>query len=124
MFQCLAVDIGAGSGRIMRCVIDDNKKITLDEIARFGNESREKNGFLRWNITQLVSDIKAGLAKAAALGKPDAIAVDTWGVDYVMLDIKLADRNLHKKYTGVYLYGNFKRYHPAAGWFGYVPLWH
>ena len=86
MFQCLAVDIGAGSGRIMRCVIDDNKKITLDEIARFGNESREKNGFLRWNITQLVSDIKAGLAKAAALGKPDAIAVDTWGVDYVMLD--------------------------------------
>ena len=42
MFQCLAVDIGAGSGRIMRCVIDDNKKITLDEIARFGNESRER----------------------------------------------------------------------------------
>lgn len=86
MFQCLAVDIGAGSGRIMRCVIDDNKKITLDEIARFGNESREKNGFLRWNVSQLVSDIKAGLAKAATLGKPDAIAVDTWGVDYVMLD--------------------------------------
>ena len=86
MFQSLAIDIGAGSGRIMRCTIDDNKKITLEEIARFPNESRDKNGFLRWNITQLISDIKAGLAKAAAEQKPDAIAVDTWGVDYVMLD--------------------------------------
>lgn len=86
MFNCLAIDIGAGSGRIMRCTISDAGKVGLDEIARFPNENRESNGRLRWNVEKLIADIKAGLAKAAAEMKPDAVAVDTWGVDYVFLD--------------------------------------
>ena len=86
MFNCLAIDIGAGSGRIMRCTITNDEKIDLTEIARFPNESRMVDGRLRWDIDKLVADIKAGLAKAAAEMKPDAVAVDTWGVDYLLLD--------------------------------------
>ncbi len=86
MFNCLAIDVGAGSGRIMRCTISDSGKIGLKEIARFPNESRMSGGHLRWNIEKLISDILAGLRKAASEQKPDAVAVDTWGVDYVLLD--------------------------------------
>ena len=86
MFNCFAVDIGAGSGRVMRCSISDAGKIDLEEISRFPNESRMVDGHLRWDIETLIRDIKAGLAKGAAEVKPDAVAVDTWGVDYVLLD--------------------------------------
>lgn len=86
MFNCFAVDIGAGSGRVMRCSISDAGKIDLEEISRFPNESRMVDGHLRWDIEALIRDIKAGLAKGAAGLKPDAVAVDTWGVDYVLLD--------------------------------------
>lgn len=86
MFNCLAIDIGAGSGRIMRCTISDAGKVDLTEIARFPNNSREVDGVLRWDIEALITDIKAGLAKGAAEQKPDAVAVDTWGVDYLLLD--------------------------------------
>ena len=79
MFNCLAIDIGAGSGRIMRCTISDAGKVDLTEIARFPNNSREVDGVLRWDIEALITDIKAGLAKGA-------VAVDTWGVDYLLLD--------------------------------------
>ena len=73
MFNCLAIDIGAGSGRIMRCTIANDEKIDLTEIARFPNESRMVDGRLRWDIDKLVADIKAGLAKAASEMKPDAV---------------------------------------------------
>ena len=86
MFNCLAIDIGAGSGRIMRCTVSDAGRIDLVEISRFPNNSREVDGVLRWDIDALLADIKAGLAKGAAEMKPDAVAVDTWGVDYVLLD--------------------------------------
>lgn len=86
MFNCLAIDIGAGSGRIMRCTISDAGTVDLTEIARFPNNSREVDGVLRWDIEALITDIKAGLAKGAAEQKPDAVAVDTWGVDYLLLD--------------------------------------
>ncbi len=86
MFNCLAIDIGAGSGRIMRCTVSDAGKIDLTEISRFPNNSREVDGVIRWDIDALLADIKAGLAKGAAEMKPDAVAVDTWGVDYVLLD--------------------------------------
>lgn len=86
MFNCLAIDIGAGSGRIMRCTISDAGKVDLTEIARFPNNSREVDGVLRWDIEALITDIKAGLANGAAEQKPDAVAVDTWGVDYLLLD--------------------------------------
>lgn len=86
MFNCLAIDIGAGSGRIMRCTVSDAGKVELTEISRFPNNSREVDGALRWDVGALVADIKAGLAKGAAEMKPDAVAVDTWGVDYLFLD--------------------------------------
>ena len=66
MFNCLAIDIGAGSGRIMRCTVSDAGKIDLVEISRFPNNSREVDGVLRWDIDALLADIKACLAKVAA----------------------------------------------------------
>ncbi len=88
MFNCLAIDIGAGSGRVMRCTISDDSTVSLEEVSRFPNDSAVRDGHLRWNLADLMRDIKAGLEKGAKERKPDAVAVDTWGVDYVLLDAR------------------------------------
>ena len=85
MFNCLAIDIGAGSGRVMRCTISDAEKSVWRNLP-LSERERMIDGHLRWDIETLIGDIKAGLAKGAAEQKPDAVAVDTWGVDYVLLD--------------------------------------
>ncbi len=82
----LAIDIGASSGRhILGCLKDG--KLCLEEIYRFEDYLVQDNGSLIWNIEKLVSEVKAGIEKCAKLGKiPSTIAIDTWGVDYVLLD--------------------------------------
>jgi rhamnulokinase len=82
----LAIDIGASSGRhILGCV--EHGKLKLEEIYRFEDYLLNKNGSLEWDIEKLVAEVKAGIAKCAQLGKiPETIAIDTWGVDYVLLD--------------------------------------
>ena len=82
----LAIDIGASSGRhILGCV--ENGKIELEEIYRFDNGIHEENGSLVWAIDHLLREVKAGIAKCKELGKlPSSVAIDTWGVDYVLLD--------------------------------------
>ena len=83
----LAVDIGAGSGRHILGSIQDGK-LVLEEIHRFENGmDRQEDGHLTWDHERLFREIKAGLKKAGELGKvPSYIAIDTWGVDYVLLD--------------------------------------
>ncbi|MCR4594204.1 MAG: rhamnulokinase [Clostridiales bacterium] len=82
----LAIDIGASSGRHILGYIE-NGKICLEEIYRFEDYLREENGSLVWDIQKLVREVKAGIAKCGENGKiPATIAVDTWGVDYVLLD--------------------------------------
>lgn len=82
----LAIDIGASSGRHILGYIE-NGKIQLEEIYRFEDYLKEENGSLIWDIEKLVREVKAGIAKCGALGKiPATIAIDTWGVDYVLLD--------------------------------------
>lgn len=82
----LAIDIGASSGRHILGYIEDGK-IRLEEIYRFEDYLKEKNGSLIWDIEKLVREVKAGIAKCGDLGKiPATIAIDTWGVDYVLLD--------------------------------------
>ncbi len=82
----LAVDIGASSGRhILAEVVDGYMK--LEEVYRFQNGMQEKNGALCWDLEQLFSEIKTGMKKCKELSKiPVSIAVDTWGVDFVLLD--------------------------------------
>lgn len=87
MSNCyLAVDIGASSGRHMLAEVE-NGRMKLQEIHRFENGMQEKNGHLCWDLEHLFSEIKIGMAKCKELGKiPVSVAVDTWGVDFVLLD--------------------------------------
>ncbi len=82
----LAVDIGASSGRhILGCL--DNGKIILEEVYRFDNIQVSKNGHDCWDIDMLFESIVVGIKKCGEIGKiPSSIAIDTWGVDYVLLD--------------------------------------
>lgn len=82
----LAVDIGASSGRHMLASMKDGK-MHLEEVYRFPNGMDDKNGTLCWDVDRLFTEIKNGLKKCKEIGKiPVSMAIDTWGVDYVLLD--------------------------------------
>lgn len=82
----LAIDIGASSGRHILGYID-NGKLHLEEIYRFENFLCEEKGSLIWDIAHLVDEVKNGIKKCGEIGKiPTTVAIDTWGVDYVLLD--------------------------------------
>ena len=86
MTYYLAIDIGASSGRHILGYID-NGRLKLEEIHRFENYITNQNGTLVWDIEHLVSEVKKGIAKCKEIGKiPCTVAIDTWGVDYVLLD--------------------------------------
>ncbi|MDD3220403.1 MAG: rhamnulokinase [Lachnospiraceae bacterium] len=82
----LAVDIGASSGRhILGCMVDG--KMQLEEIYRFENGMKKKDGHLVWNHEVLFANIKAGMKKCKEMGKiPVSMGIDTWGVDFALLD--------------------------------------
>ena len=82
----LAVDIGASSGRHILGSFN-NGKIELEEVYRFKNGFSEKNGHDCWNHEHLLAEIKNGLKKCKEIGKiPETVGIDTWGVDFVLLD--------------------------------------
>ena len=82
----LAIDIGASSGRHMLASMV-NGKIQLEEVYRFPNGMDNKNGTLCWDVERLFTEIKNGLKKCREIGKiPSYMGIDTWGVDYVLLD--------------------------------------
>ncbi len=82
----LAIDIGASSGRHILGSIQ-NGKLVLEEIYRFKNGAELVDGKLVWNDKGLFESIVEGLKKCKELGKiPYSIGVDTWGVDYALLD--------------------------------------
>ena len=82
----LAFDLGASSGRLMLGIFD-GETIALQELHRFPNEPVFVNGTLMWDIYRLLLEMKEGLKKAAALKLPiSGIGIDTWGVDYGLLD--------------------------------------
>ena len=85
MDYCLAIDIGASSGRHIAGWRTD-KGIETKEIYRFPNGVREENGHLIWDTEALFYHVKEGIRAACGeLGKPMSLSVDTWGVDYVLL---------------------------------------
>ncbi len=80
----LAVDLGAESGRVM-AVHFDGSRLQLEELNRFPNTTVVVNNQLHWDFLRLWRDIQAGIAKGKAL-QPASIGVDTWGVDFGLLD--------------------------------------
>ncbi|MBQ6930128.1 MAG: rhamnulokinase [Oscillospiraceae bacterium] len=86
MAYCLAIDIGASSGRHLLGEIKDGK-LEITEIYRFENGIRENDGTLVWDVDVLCENVIKGLEKCRELGRiPQTVAIDTWGVDYVLLD--------------------------------------
>lgn len=82
----LAIDIGASSGRHVLGHVADGK-IQLEEVHRFENGLYEKNGHRCWDTEMLFREIINGMKKCAELSKiPISIGIDTWGVDFVLLD--------------------------------------
>ena len=82
----LAVDIGASSGRHILSHLEDGK-IVLEEVFRFENGMQEIDGHKCWDSDLLFSNIKEGMKKCSELGKvPAYMGIDTWGVDYVLVD--------------------------------------
>lgn len=82
----LAVDIGASSGRHILGWMEDGA-LHLEEIYRFPNGVKRTASGLVWDMEALIREVKSGIRKCAEIGRiPVSIAIDTWGVDYVLLD--------------------------------------
>ena len=81
----LALDFGASSGRAIIGTLKDGK-LTFTEVHRFANAPSEKDGSFYWDMDQLFAETKTGIKKALKV-EPNlkGIAVDTWGVDYVLV---------------------------------------
>lgn len=81
----LALDFGASSGRAILATYDGTA-IHLQEVHRFVNEPLLENGHLFWNVPELMNQLEIGLQKAFLLDSYESIGIDTWGVDYGLLD--------------------------------------
>lgn len=81
----MAIDFGASSGR---AVIGDfdGEKITLTEIHRFSNDPVILGKTMYWDVLRLFHEIKQSLIKSKAYGEIESVAIDTWGVDFGLLD--------------------------------------
>ena len=88
MKRYLAADFGAGSGRVI-VGTPSTEGIQLEEIHRFENNQKMIDGHLRWDFDALFNELKTGLKKAFAKygDEIESIGVDTWGVDYGLLDV-------------------------------------
>ena len=94
----LAIDIGASSGRHIIGWLE-NEKLCTKEIYRFENNLINSEHGLVWDIENLVSEVKNGIKMCKELCLiPETVAIDTWGVDYVLLDEN------KKELTPVYCY--------------------
>lgn len=82
----LAIDIGASSGRHILGEFK-NGRLETTEIYRFENGFKEQNGTLIWDIERLTADVINGICECKKIGViPETVAIDTWGVDYVLFD--------------------------------------
>jgi rhamnulokinase len=86
----IAVDLGAGSGRVFVAGVAKGE-LLLEEVRRFKYPPREEGGHLRWPFAEILGEIKAGLKEAGARArqlcrKVRSIGVDSWAVDYGLVD--------------------------------------
>jgi rhamnulokinase len=84
--QYIACDLGAESGRVMLGRFEDGR-LALEEMHRFPSAAVQVLGSLRWDVLRIFDELKIGLRKVAARHVPIAsLSVDSWGVDYVLLN--------------------------------------
>jgi len=88
-FKMLAFDFGASSGRVILGKLE-GKTLEIEEIHRFANEPVRIAGSLHWDVLRLFHEIKQGILKCVGNGYKDldSMAIDTWGVDFGLLDEK------------------------------------
>ena len=78
----VAVDIGAESGRVVDVDFDGNR-LSVEEVRRFPNVPVQSAGSLHWDTDRLRDDVLAGLGRA---GEFQSVGIDTWGVDFGLVD--------------------------------------
>lgn len=85
--KVLAFDFGASSGRAIVATYE-NGKVTMEEVHRFSNDPVMVGGTFYWDILRLFHEIKQGISRCVAAGHKDieSIGIDTWGVDFGLLD--------------------------------------
>ena len=82
----LAADFGGGSGRVIAGWLEDGQ-LKMEEVHRFGNRQVRLGDHVYWDFPALFEDMKVGLKKAASKGyRVSSIGVDTWGVDFGLID--------------------------------------
>ena len=85
----LAIDLGATSGRVIAGLYDSSsRKLELDEVSRFPTKTIEEKGSLKWDIQDIFDRISEGLTSAAQKydSRIQSIGVETWAVDYGLID--------------------------------------
>lgn len=87
MATMAAVDLGAQSGRVALGQFD-GETLTLTETHRFPNVPVSSGGSLRWDVSDLYGNVLEGLRAAARDATVDSVAVDSWGVDFALIDAK------------------------------------
>ncbi|MFX1476517.1 MAG: rhamnulokinase family protein [Promethearchaeota archaeon] len=87
MTKVLALDLGASTGRAIVGILE-NEKLSIDEIYRFSNKGIKINESLYWDVLKLFKEIKKSISiYANKYGMTlDSLGIDTWGVDFVLLD--------------------------------------
>ena len=98
--RVLAFDFGASSGRAIIGQFDGGK-ITLEEVHRFSNDPVSVGGTVYWDVLRLFHEIKQGIIKARMAGGFDSIGIDTWGVDFGLIDSegRLMENPIHYRDT-------------------------
>lgn len=100
MKSVLAFDLGASSGRGVLSQYSKNE-ITMTEVNRFNGYTIEKNNHLYWDFPLIIQEIENGLVKAESISDYESVAINTWGVDFGLLDKKgnLIDNPFHYRDT-------------------------
>ncbi|MFR6034083.1 MAG: hypothetical protein ACLUKN_13470 [Bacilli bacterium] len=83
----LAVDLGAGSGRVMAAAFD-GVKISLEEVSRWASAPIKIGNSLHWDTDAIFGEIVGGIKKARAIfgNAIESVGIDSWAVDYGLLD--------------------------------------
>ena len=84
MRYCLAIDIGASSGRHIVGWMEDGE-LKTEEVFRFPNSAKEQDGHLVWDMEEMLGYVREGIRKARERYEISALSIDTWGGDYVLM---------------------------------------